>query len=132
MATQRILIDSSVIIEYFRKEKKEKASLYKLFQHGHNLFISALTVYELLCGAKSDRLQHDTEKILTLFDIIDFGPAEAAKASQLYKQLKIQNKIIETIDILIVATALSHELKIATLNTTHFNRIENLPFVESS
>ena len=129
MATQRILIDSSLIIDYFRKKKKDKAPLYQLFQRNNNLFISTLTIYELLCGAKNEQLQNDTEKILALFNVIEFGTIEASKAANLYKLLKKQNKIIETIDILIAATALSHSLSIATLNKAHFIRFQDLQIV---
>ena len=44
MATQRILVDSSLVIDYFRKEKKDKAPLYELFQKNYKLYISALTI----------------------------------------------------------------------------------------
>ena len=130
MAARRILVDSSLIIEYFRKEKKEKCRLYHLFQLDKRLYISAITVYELLCGAKTPQLQQDTEDIIGLFDILEFGQNEAKKASNLYKQLKQKNKIIETADILIAATALQYSLEIATLNIEHFSRFEELKIFE--
>lgn len=131
MAARRILVESSLIIDFFRKSNKEKAPLYHLFQLNEDLFISTLTVYELLCGAKSDQLLIDTENILKLFDILEFDFASASKAAFLFKQLRRQNKLIETIDILIAATALTHELEIATLNIGHFNRFPELKLVES-
>ena len=130
MDTKSILIDSSIIIDYFRKKRKEKTPLYHLFQKDYLLFISALTVYELLCGTKSQQLQQDTQKILELFTVLDFGTIEAEEASVLYKELKKQNKLIDTIDILIAATALTHSLKIVTLNRDHFIRFQNLRMIE--
>ena len=88
MAARRILVDSSLIIEYYRKAKKENCQLYQLFQLSTRLYISAITVYELLCGAKTSQLQQDTEDIIGLFDIIEFGQNEARTASSLCKQLK--------------------------------------------
>lgn len=130
MAARRVLIDSSLIIDYFRKAKKEKCQLYQLFQLGGRLYISVITVYELLCGAKTPQLEQDTEDIIGLFDILEFGQNEAKTASNLYKQLKQKNQLIETADILIAATALQHSLEIATLNAGHFSRFENLKIAE--
>ena len=130
MAARRILVDSSLIIEYYRKAKKENCQLYQLFQINTRLYISAMTVYELLCGAKTPQLQQDTEDIIGLFDILEFGQDEAKTASSLYKQLKLKNQIIETADILIAATALLHSVEIATLNVEHFSRFEDLKIVE--
>lgn len=106
MATRRILVDSSLIIEYYRKTKKENCQLYQLFRMNTRLYISAITVYELLCGAKTSQLRQDTEDIISLFEILEFGQNEAKTASTLYRKLKQKNQIIETADILIVATAL--------------------------
>jgi tRNA(fMet)-specific endonuclease VapC len=40
------------------------------------------------------------------------------------------NKIIDIADILIGATALSHNIPIATLNNNHFERIKNLELIK--
>jgi tRNA(fMet)-specific endonuclease VapC len=130
MATQRILVDSSLIIDYFRKEIKSKSFLYKLFQQNSTLYISTLTVYELLCGTKTAQLHKDTKKIFALFNILEFGTIEASIAADLYKQLKQKNLIVETVDILIAATALSLSFPLATLNKSHFIRFNELELVD--
>jgi tRNA(fMet)-specific endonuclease VapC len=43
--------------------------------------------------------------------------------------LRNQNKIIETKDLFIAATALSHDLPLMTLNVKHFERIEAMKIV---
>jgi tRNA(fMet)-specific endonuclease VapC len=45
------------------------------------------------------------------------------------KHLKATNKLIEVPDIFIGATALSNNMKIATLNKRHFERIAGLVIV---
>lgn len=123
METDRVLVDTSLIIDFFRKKNKTQATLFSLFQHNIQLYISTLTVYELLSGAKNIQLKNDTEKLLTLFQTIDFGVEESRKAASLYLQLKSKNQIVETIDILIAATALTHVMPIATFNRDHFIRV---------
>jgi predicted nucleic acid-binding protein len=126
METNRILVDTSLIIDFFRKKNKTKSKLFSLFQQERELYISTLTVYELLSGAESPQLQNDTIKILALFQPIDFGIPESQKAALLYQKLKKENQIVETIDILIAATALTHSMAIATLNQSHFERMDEL------
>lgn len=124
MDTSGILVDSSIIIEFFRRQNKEKSFLYQLLQQNENLFISVLTIYELLCGAKSAKLRTDTEQLLDLFTFLDFSAREAVKAAELYRTLKAKNQIISILDILIAATAICFSLKIATLNVNHFQRFD--------
>lgn len=126
MATDRILVDSSVLIESFRKKKKDETFLHQLFSNYSTLHISVLTYYELLCGAKSDALLNDTLKLLQLFEIIDLTQPEARNAENIFQDLKKRNALIGTADILIAATALEHALPIATLNRSHFERIPAL------
>jgi tRNA(fMet)-specific endonuclease VapC len=40
------------------------------------------------------------------------------------------NKMIDLADILIEATALTHNISIATLNDKHFNRIQGLEIIK--
>lgn len=126
MATERILVDSSLIIDYFRKKNKEKTPLWHLFQSDCPLFISTLTVYELLCGAQTPVLKKDTENLVELFTVLDFGKEDATKAASLYKELKQKNLLVGTIDILLAAAAITNSLLFATLNQEHFNRIQEV------
>ena len=126
MAPNRISVDSSLIIDFFRKSNKPKTPLYSLFQKKAELHISTVTVYELLCGAERKELVADTEKILELFRYVDFSEKEARIAARIYKQLRRKNQLIEPIDILIAATAISHSMELSTLNVDHFSRFSEL------
>ena len=46
--------------------------------------------------------------------------------AEIYKYLKQENKMIDTADLLIGATALAHDLSLATLNIKDFERIPSL------
>lgn len=131
MATDRILVDSSVLIESFRKKKKDETFLHQLFSNYSTLHISVITYYELLCGAKSDALLNDTLKLLQLFEIIDLTQPEAKQAASIFQELKKQNAMIGTADTLIAATAIEHALPLATLNRSHFERISVLQIISN-
>lgn len=84
-----------------------------------------ITVYELLRGDNSDedlywKTMFSNMKILAF----DFECAE--QAAKIYKDLKQKGLLIETEDLLIGATALRHNFKLATNNIKHFQRIEGL------
>jgi len=129
LATARILTDSSLLVEFFRKKKKEETWLYKLLAQETVLYISAMTHYELLCGAKSPELYRDTINLLQLFETINFSEREAKMAASIYQNLKKQNALIGTLDILIAATAIEYNLPIATHNRSHFERISTLQII---
>ena len=61
--------------------------------------------------------------------IIDFNDDCALASSNIVKQLKSANLMIEISDILIGGTAIANNLPLATLNKNHFNRIANLKLV---
>lgn len=52
------------------------------------------------------------------------------KAIQIYQRLKSTGNLIDLPDLFIAATAIAHELPLATLNTKHFERITELILVE--
>ena len=51
MEDKRILIDTSVVIDHFRKKNKRKSLLYELARES-TLFLSAISKFEFLVGAE--------------------------------------------------------------------------------
>lgn len=62
--------------------------------------------------------------------VLAFDENSAVAASEIYKQLKSENKLIEIADILIGSIALTNQISLATLNKKHFTRINNLELVQ--
>ncbi len=127
MAKPIICLDTSVVIDYFRKKNKSKTFLFKLAKD-YDFAISVLSKFEILVGSNEQQKEF-WEKLFKIFEIIPLDQPEIEIASIVYKELKSQNKIIELPDILIGATAINHDLKLATLNKTHFERIESLMLI---
>ena len=125
MDNRRILADTSVIIEFLRKAHKENSWLWKL-KETSTCFISSITLFELLSGAKTDKHVEDIHKITKWIETIEFDDEIATIAASIFRNLKQQNQLIDYRDIFIAATAKYHHLKLATLNINHFKRIENL------
>jgi tRNA(fMet)-specific endonuclease VapC len=129
MESRRILVDTSIIIEFLRSNNRESTRLVKLYLK-NNICVSSITVFELFNGATTEAKQNDIKLLLSEMEVIDFKKETAILASNLYRQLKSQNRLIEFRDILIGATALEFNLPIATNNQKHFERFEKLKFCE--
>ncbi len=129
MEDRRILIDTSVVVDHFRKKKKQMSLLYELSKE-NTLFLSAISKFEFLVGAKHSQIRQ-TETIIQGFHILPFSSTVADVASDIAKKLKSKNKIIEFRDIFIAATAIANDMPLSTLNVKHFERIDGLELIDS-
>jgi len=120
-----ILLDTSVLIEMFRVKDKKTTFFYRLSTNNNDFAISILTHYEILRGCNSLQDIFWTN-FLKNIKVIPFDLISSNAAIEIYKLLKKQNQMIDLADLFIAATALSHNLTLATLNLKHFNRIPNL------
>lgn len=127
MEHNRILIDTSILIDHLRKTKKDETLFYKHLS-SHQYFISSITAFEFLIGSTPKNRQF-TESLLTELPILPFDSACVKTAATIYKQLKSQNRLISLPDIFIGATSIAHDLPLLTLNEKHFSRIENMKMV---
>ena len=124
MENHRILVDTSILIDYFRKKNKQNSMLYKL-SLGNDIVTSAVCYFEFMVGAKTIDLPfiHD---LFQKIEILPFNTNVAQISAQIYKQLKKQNQIIEFRDIFIAATAIVNDVELATINIRHFKRVADL------
>ena len=124
-----ILLDSSILIELFRKKDKEKTLFYSLAKTYKILCISWITYYEIGIGNRKTHSDY-WEKLSEKLRILSFDKECSDNAITIYLDLLKANKMIDLADILIGATALTHNIPIATLNDKHFNRIKKLEIIK--
>jgi len=113
------MVDSTILIDYFRKTDKSNARLITHFENYDRLFISSITEFEVINGASLAHLQF-WDQMLSRFSILDFDSAVARQAVKIVQQLKIKRKSIDKPDLFIAATAVTHGLTLDTANTKHF------------
>ena len=125
MENRRMVVDTSVFIDFLRSTKKETTILFNLPDNS-KLFVSTVTLFELYAGATTPAKWEDirllTEDLIILPLTIDI----AQQAAIIFQKLRNENQIIEFRDIFIGASALTNNLPILTLNKKHFSRIKNL------
>jgi predicted nucleic acid-binding protein len=123
-----ICLDTSILIDFYRKTDKSKSVFFKLTETYSLFAVSAVTEYELYLG-NSEEQNVFWDTFFSQIAVLPFDTKAAKKAVEIYKQLRQDNKLIEIPDILIAATALQNNIPIATLNKKHFERIKGLQIV---
>lgn len=130
MENKLVLIDTSILIEFFRKTDKANSTLLSLVKQGFTFKISAITVYEIYVGANPAQTDFWNE-FLEKIEVIPLTYIVAKTAVMINAELKKNRNQIDVADLFIASTAISNSLKIATLNTKHFDRIRNLIILKS-
>ncbi|GGM78376.1 ribonuclease VapC [Dyadobacter beijingensis] len=125
MAKELVLADTSILIDFFRKSDKTNSRLIKLVREDLRYCISAITEFEIYTGTTPEQVPY-WEDFLFRTQVLAFDKETARTAVDISMALKKQNKLIGMADIFIAATALQYALPLATLNTRHFERIEEL------
>ena len=125
MADQIIMVDTSILIDYFRKKDKSKTRLFDLSQKSENLCISSITEFEIYTGAKGEQADF-WEAMLSGFIVFPFDSDAALIAVEVQNKLKRHRKSIDKADLFIAATAIAQDLYFDTLNYKHFENIEDL------
>lgn len=122
------MVDSTILIDYFRKTDKANSRLVYHFRNYDQLYISSVTEFEVVNGATPTHLQF-WNGMLARFTVLDFDSRAARQAANIVAQLKTKRKTIDKPDLFIAATALVHELTLDTLNMKHFIHIDGLPLL---
>jgi tRNA(fMet)-specific endonuclease VapC len=125
MADNELMVDSTILIDYFRKTDKVNSKLVLHFKQYKRLYISSVTEFEVVNGATEKHLQF-WNGMLPRFTILDFDSKAARQAADIVSQLKTKRKTIDKPDLFIAATAIVHGLTLDTLNIKHFINIDNL------
>ena len=129
MANKIVLVDTSILIDYFRKSEKLNSVWIKLFNQDYDFKISAITEYEIYSGANLS--QHSFwEEVLKNSPVLAFDQMAVREAVRLNNLLKKKRKQIDLADLFIAATAIAHNSPIATLNRKHFDRIDELTIID--
>ena len=128
MADKIILVDTSILIDLFRKTDKNNAVLISLVRPGYSYLISAITEYEIYTGAGTGQIEF-WNNFLERTEVLPFDRRAAKVAVSINQDLKRKRKQIAIPDLFIAATAIANNLPFATLNLKHFERIVGLQII---
>jgi tRNA(fMet)-specific endonuclease VapC len=124
------MIDTSLLIDYFRKTDKFKTRLVQLSQQFDGLAISSVTQFEVYSGATSAQLNFWNELLAEII-VLPFDSKASHIAVDIQRNLKRLRETIEKADLFIAATAVANELTLDTLNRKHFDKIPQLALLDN-
>lgn len=129
MENEVVLLDTSVLIDYYRKKDKSKSYFYQLTDRYSAFAISAITYFEIYTGVSTDEQRLIWDAFFQEIIILPFDAEVSKAAANINIELKRISKQIDIADLFIAATAISNNLVYATLNKKHFRRIEKLNLI---
>ncbi len=108
-----ILIDTDILIEYFKRKKLEEFI-------GNS--ISVVTLIEFLRGAKDPKTVKEIFE--EAFNVINIDNQIIIKYTEIYQALRKKGKILSDSDLLIASTSIVKEIPLLTKNIKHFERLK--------
>lgn len=123
------LLDTCVVSDFVKGEKNTLKRLKSISPV--DIFISSLTVMEVKYGLainpeRAIKIQPIIETFLISITVLPFSSQEAEKAAEIRSILKMAGSPIGAYDVLIAATAISHNHIVVTSNIREFQRVPNL------
>lgn len=128
MEKSLICLDTSVLIDFYRKTDKSKSFLFQLTEKYDRFAISAITEFEIFIGSKSDQDDY-WDRLFSTMKKLPFDSKSNKIAINIDRKLKQISKQIEVPDLMIAACAMANDATIATLNAKHFSRIDGLKLI---
>ena len=128
MAQEVVLLDTNILIDFFRKTQKENSMFYELSGQFDSVAVSAITEYEIFIGST---VKQD-EFWMTLFKQIkvhSFDSHLVRECIKIHRELRKERIIMDVPDLMIAATARFHNMKLATLNHKHFSHVAGLEII---
>ncbi len=124
----KILLDTSIIIDFLRRKDKENTLLYSIVKRGYQPFVSIITHTELYAGKSVWENKRAQEELEALFSGIQLMPLES-EISQKAGELKVKYNM-NLLDAIIAATALVNKLEVFTLDTKDFEKIKEIKRID--
>ncbi len=124
MSAKKVLVDTSVWIEYFRNPESDAAAILDGILDDHEVYVPKLVLAELMQGAKSARELSVIGDFFSAFHIIDQSAETWIKAGRLAYDLKKKGKTIHLLDCYLAVLAGENGCAIFTLNR-HFKEIKD-------
>ena len=122
----KVLVDSDIVIDFLRTKD---GALPKLLQSQREkkleLFLSSVTVLELFSGKSSKKTTETLTELIDGFAIVPLGRELAIFAGQIRRDARTSGSLG---DLIVAASALSIDAKLATRNKRHYYSIPKLRF----
>jgi len=122
------LLDTDICIYVLRGHPTVRAHFEEQTRNG--IAVSVITLAELRYGAACSTRVEENQRVISNWlesvAVLDVTPAVAQVYADSKAALRKQGNLIEDFDLLIGATAITHDLTLITNNFSHFERIPRI------
>lgn len=87
MEDKRVLIDTSILVEFFRKRDKTRSTFWSIIDQ-FECNISTITLFEIYNGATDEHKMRELQVVLDWLGVIDFDSSCAKLSSKIHLDLK--------------------------------------------
>lgn len=116
----RVLLDTTVLIDVFRRRNNRRAILERLLAEGHELCTSALNIAEVYAGVRPNE-EKETETFLEALECFSISQSTGKLAGKLKNDSGRKVKTLAIADTIVAAVALEQNCVVATDNVKHFS-----------
>jgi predicted nucleic acid-binding protein len=120
--SRSFLIDSDIVIDFLRGERKALALLKA--ERDASCF-SAVTVAEIHAGVRGAREEEEVDRLFSLIPVLTVTHDIARQAGKFVKQYRASHAV-ELPDAIIAATCIAHHAALFTLNVKHYPMFKNI------
>lgn len=120
-----IVADTDVLIDFLAGQEPAAARIALELEQG-SLSTTAVTRFELLAGARTDRQRNGILKLLGAVATLPLDAAAADRAAGVRRELERRGTAIGMADSLIAGIVLEARGILLTRNRAHFERVEGL------
>ncbi len=120
-----IVADTDVLIDYLAG-REPSASRVALELNAASFGTTAITRFELLAGARSERQRGLVQTLLDALPALPLDATAADRAAEVRRELEARGEGIGMADSLIAGIVLTHGAVLLTRNTRHFERVPGL------
>lgn len=127
---KKVLLDTSVLIDFLRRKDKEKTLLMGIVHSGYTAFISLITHTELFAGRsvwQKEKARKELKELLSGLEVIIVNRKVSRLAGMFCAKYQL-----DLIDAIIAAEAVISRLPLATLNWKDFKKIKEVKIFELS
>ena len=125
------LLDTNILSELIKRHPNPRLLSRLGSKPAYTLFTSSICIMELRYGsalrADFEIFWHNiTQEIISRVNLVAIGEKEALAAGDILAELRKSGQIIGLEDVLIAASAITHQFVVVTANVRHFARVKGL------
>ncbi len=120
-----MVADTGVLIDSLNGKNPSSDRVSREIQGG-TLATTAISVFELLSGAKTGRARDSVDKLVRAVRILPLDEASGTAAAAIRRELEGRGTTIGMADYLIAGICRARSLPLLTRNRSHFERVPRL------